>query len=240
MYSLFKSKEKAPTYSVTTDIHSHLLPGLDDGVKTLEEAELVVNQLQKMGYKKIITTPHIMSDYYRNTNEGIEAALTELKEYLKTKAIEISIEAAAEYYLDEDLIQKAELKKTLLTFGKKFLLFETNYLTEPFQLKEFIFQITTQGYKPVLAHPERYQYMSLEKAEDLRSRGVLFQVNLLSLSGYYSKQVQVMANKLIDKGWVDLLGSDCHNPGQALLLEEVVSSKYYKRAMNLPLLNQSL
>src|SRR5690606_8579722 len=123
------------------------------------------------------------------------------------------IEAAAEYYLDEVLMKRLQEDDPLLTFGNQYLLFETNFMTEPLTLKEFIFLATTKGYRPVLAHPERYMYLQskFEKAEDLIDRGVMFQLNLASLSGYYSKPAQTTAQKLIDKGFVHFIGSDCHN-----------------------------
>jgi protein-tyrosine phosphatase len=225
-----------------TDIHSHLLPGLDDGVQTFEEAEAIILRFQKLGYTRLITTPHIMSDFYRNTTEGILARRDQLQVWLSEKNITITLEAAAEYYLDEDLFKKAEAHVPLLTFGQKYLLFETNFMTEPFQLKEFIFAVTTQGYKPVLAHPERYMYLqdNFSKAEDLLNRGVLFQLNISSITGYYSKGAQRLAQKLIDKGWIHFLGSDCHNLQHIQRLEETVSQKYFQKAISLPLLNNTL
>jgi len=110
-------------------------------------------------------------------------------------------------------------------------------ISEPLQLKEFIFSLTTQGYKPILAHPERYQYMTLEKADDLRNRGVLLQINLLSLAGYYGPPMQKLAEKLIDHGWVDILGTDCHNLDHAHLLRKVQQTRSYRKALDLPLLN---
>jgi protein-tyrosine phosphatase len=122
------------------------------------------------------------------------------------------------------------------------LLFETNFLNEPFNMKEFIFLATTKGYKPVLAHPERYLYLqnNLDKAKDLLDRGVLFQINISSITGFYSKIVQTTANKLIDRGWVHLLGSDCHHLQHARLVEEAQGLKYFQKALSLPLLNNSL
>jgi tyrosine-protein phosphatase YwqE len=224
------------------DVHSHLLPGLDDGVKSFEESEEIILRFQKLGYKKIITTPHVMSDFYRNSNEDILNKLGELNHWLAKKNIQIQIEAAAEYYLDEELLKRVENDSPLLTFGNRYLLFETNFMTEPFQLKEFIFAATTKGYKPVLAHPERYIYLqdNFEKAEDLINRGVLFQLNISSISGYYSKAAQRMAFKLIDKGWVNLIGSDCHNLQHIQLLEETTSHKYFQKAISLPILNNTL
>ena len=109
-------------------------------------------------------------------------------------------------------------------------------------MKEFIFLATTKGYKPVLAHPERYLYLqnNLDKAKDLLDRGVLFQINISSITGFYSKIVQTTANKLIDRGWVHLLGSDCHHLQHARLVEEAQNLKYFQKALSLPLLNNSL
>ncbi len=222
------------------DIHSHLLPGIDDGVNDFDEALNVIRKFQDMGYQKLITTPHIMSDTYRNTPEIIHARLKELNRYLSENKIEMTVNAAAEYYLDTWLINEVDESKPLLTFGKNYILFEMNYMTEPYQLKDFIFKLSTQGYQPVLAHPERYQFMTLEKAEDLHNRGVLLQVNILSLVDFYSKPVRQMAQELITRGWVDFLGSDCHNQKHVALLDTAFKNKYFKKALELPLLNNSL
>jgi tyrosine-protein phosphatase YwqE len=119
-------------------------------------------------------------------------------------------------------------------------LFETSFFSEPLQIKEFIFQATSKGYQLVLAHPERYSYMTLAKAEDLRNRGVLFQINILSIQGFYSKPVQKMAYQLIDNGWIELLGSDCHNIIQANFIQQHQNNKHLQKALRLPLLNHQL
>jgi protein-tyrosine phosphatase len=224
------------------DIHSHLLPGLDDGVQTLEECEAIVLEFQRLGYTKLITTPHVMSDFYRNSNDIIRDKLAETNTYLKQRGINVTLEAAAELYLDEDLVLRVENNDPLPTFGKNNFLFETNFMTEPLHLKDFVFLAATKGYKPVLAHPERYIYLqnNFAKAEDLISRGVLFQLNLSSLLGYYSKGAQLTAHKLIDKGYVHFLGSDCHNLQHIQILEQVQKTKYFQKALSLPLLNNTL
>lgn len=224
------------------DMHSHLLPGLDDGVQSFEETEAIVLRFQEMGYRKLITTPHVMSDFYRNTNADIINKLNEVNIVLAHKGIDVTLEAAAEYYLDEVLMHRLKADDPLLTFGQQYLLFETNFMTEPLNLKEFIFLATTKGYKPVLAHPERYMYLQskFEKAEDLIDRGVFFQVNIASLSGYYSKAAQSTAQKLIDKGHIHFLGSDCHTLQHIQLAEETRRNKYFQKAISLPLLNNTL
>jgi protein-tyrosine phosphatase len=224
------------------DMHSHLLPGLDDGVQSFEESEAIIVKFQQLGYKKLITTPHVMSDFYRNSNDDIRNKLNEVNVMLAQKSIDITLEAAAEYYLDEVLMHRLQDDDELLTFGNRYLLFETNFMTEPLNLKEFIFLATTKGYKPVLAHPERYLYLQskFEKAEDLIDRGVLFQLNIASLSGYYSKPAQTTAQKLIDKGHVHFLGSDCHTLQHIQLAAETRKNKYFQKAISLPLLNNTL
>lgn len=206
----------------------------------MDEAVDLIVLFKSLGFSKIITTPHINSDYYRNDSAIIHERLRELKVILSQKGIQIDIEAAAEYLLDEELSRKLIAHEKLLTFGNSYLLFETNFFSEPLNLKEFIFKAISAGYKLVLAHPERYQYMNLNKAQDLRDRGVLFQINIPSLVGYYSKPIQKMAYQLIDKGWIDFLGSDCHNVIHLDILNDVRKNKYYQKALTLPLLNNSL
>ncbi len=244
MLNWFKSKEQTSSdvEPIVVDIHSHLLPNLDDGVESFEQAVEIITTFADLGYTKLITTPHVMSDAYRNTSAGILSRLDELKVHLKEQQIEITLEAAAEYYLDEELINKLNADEPLLTFGKNLLLFETNFLSEPLIMKEFIFLANTKGYQPVLAHPERYIYLqnNFEKAQDLLDRGVYFQINISSISGHYSKGIQQTVLKLIDKGMVHLLGSDCHHLQHAHLVRDSQKLKAYKKALSLPLLNNTL
>jgi protein-tyrosine phosphatase len=238
----FKKKANISTQVLKTDIHSHLLPGLDDGVKSFEESYQIIRYLEGLGYQKLITTPHVMQDVYRNTNDIILLTLQKLRSFLQEKNSQMVVEAAAEYYLDEHLIKKVDALEPLLTFGNKYLLFETNFLNEPLNLKEFIFRATTQGYKLILAHPERYMYLHKEysKVEDLLNRGVQFQINISSLTGYYSKQAQSMSYELINRGWVHWLASDCHHMMHAHLLTTARENKYFQKALTLPLLNNTI
>jgi len=221
-------------------MHSHLLPGIDDGVVSNEKSLETILKLMDLGYEKFVTTPHIMSDTYPNTPGVIHDKLSSLNEFLKLKGMTVEVQAAAEYYLDEQTMKAVNGPDELLTFGNKYLLFETNYLSEPYVLKEFIFQATSRGYLPVMAHPERYQYMTMEKAQDLIDRGVLLQVNILSLSGFYMKTAQKLAEKLIDHKMISFLGTDCHSPLQAVALEKALRTPAFKNAMDLPLLNEKL
>ena len=239
MFSFFSRKRQRIAVPYGTDIHSHLLPGIDDGVATVEDAVAVIRQLNALGFTRFVTTPHI-NDLFQNTPALIHAAHDKLQKHLHKEGMPTPIEAAAEYYLDESVMNAISKEEPLLTFGAKYLLFETNFLSEPYFLKEFLFKALSLGYRPLLAHPERYHYMTLEKAEDLRARGTLFQINMLSLAGYYSRPIQKMAEQMIEKGWVDFLGSDCHNIHHAMALETVLSSRGFKKALDLDLLNKRL
>lgn len=242
MFDWFKRKE-VPGWMppLTTDVHSHLLPGIDDGVKTLEESEQVIAYLQRLGFTRLITSPHV-HELYRNTTEIIQHKVEQVREHLKSRNIDVQISAIAEYNLDEWLMQRVGEKMEFLTFSQNHLLFETNFFSEPLVLNDFIFKVTTLGYKPVLAHPERYMYLTNSKSriEDLLSRGVLFQLNTMSLAGLYGPEVEKLARFLIDQKFVHMIGSDCHNLQHAQLLERAQKTKYYTKALSLPLLNYSL
>ena len=243
MFGIFKKNKSVTTEQLTTDIHSHLIPGVDDGVKSFEESISLIQKFHDAGYKKLITTPHIMHDFYNNTESHLRSIHRDLVSKLAEKQINIQIDIAAEYYLDDHLMSRIENKEEdFLTFGENYILFETSFMNQPFQLAEFIFKAKSRGLKPVLAHPERYMYLINDDRllQDLVDREVYFQLNLNSLSGYYSKQVQKFARRLIDEKLIHFLGSDCHND---IHFENILLSremKYYQKALELPLLNKTL
>jgi tyrosine-protein phosphatase YwqE len=241
--SLFgKKKEIACEDFIFADMHSHLIPNIDDGSKSLDESVELIQSMKSLGYKKIITSPHIMGDFYKNTPEIILSGLTILKERLKFENIDIEIEAAAEYYLDEWFIEKLNKGEALMTFGNNYVLFETSYLNEPAQLHQAIFLMRTLGYTPVLAHPERYVYLygDFSAFKTIYEMDVLFQLNLNSLAGYYSKAAKQFAEKLIDNNMVDFVGTDCHGVRHLDALKQVKRSTYYKKLAKLNILNNSL
>ncbi len=225
------------------DMHSHLIPGIDDGSKTMEESLALVRRLAEFGLRKIITTPHIMAEYYRNTPEIIGMGLEDLRKAVKNEGIEIEIDAAAEYYMDEIFLEKVKAEEKMLTFGDRHILVETGFINKPQMLLDIIFNLEMAGYKPILAHPERYQYLIADKKlqEELIDRKLLFQVNLLSLTGFYSRQVKDFAEMLVEKGVVALLGTDCHNARYLDMLETLPKyQKIYEKIQTLELINTRL
>ena len=229
------------------DMHSHLLPGLDDGAETVAHSLDLLRELQRLGFRKLVMTPHVMGDFYKNTPEGIRAALAELRAAAAEAGLgNVALECAAEYYLDEWLGRKLADGTELLTFGgeQRYLLFETSYMNEPFNLTATIFELKAAGYTPVLAHPERYTYFygRFEEIVKLRQEyGVLLQLNLNSLAGYYSPAARHVAEKLVDGGLVDFVGTDTHHLRHtATLATKTVSAPYFRKLLALPLLNSSL
>ncbi|MGB0523706.1 MAG: tyrosine-protein phosphatase [Flammeovirgaceae bacterium] len=247
MLGLFKKKRKAKLSFegldlVKVDMHSHLLPGIDDGAKTIEESLALIQRLVELGFTKLIMTPHIMSDFYRNTPEIILEKLDLVKQACQAEGIEVELEAAAEYYLDEGFIKKLDNQEKLLTFGDQYLLFETSYLNAPHQLDSAIFMMQSQGYKPVMAHPERYVYNfgKIDKFVEYHEKGVLMQVNLMSVLGYYGPPQKRMADELIEKGIVSFIASDCHKDRHLDAFGNALQSKQYHTMLQQGLLNNQL
>lgn len=247
MISFFRKKKKqhtTPLPLLRADMHSHLLPELDDGSQSLEESLALLRQFVELGYQKVVTTPHVMGDFYRNTKEGIREKRDLLRAAAQEAGIPIEIEAAAEYYLDESFLARIERNEELLSFGgdARYVLFETSYMNAFPQLEDVVFHLQEAGYRPILAHPERYVYWFDRPEEILRlpERGLLLQVNINSLTGYYSTPSRKIAELLIDKKMVHFLGSDCHGERHIEVLKTARKSKYFQKAVSLNLLNNTL
>lgn len=205
------------------DIHSHLIPGIDDGADTMDTSLQLIRSLKDLGFKHLVATPHIMSDLYPNTRNNILEGLSRLTKAVEEASIDIKIEAAAEYYMDENfehIIQNDEL----LTLPHNRVLVEMSFVTAPPNLFHYIFKLQTKGYKPVLAHPERYLFLKNRFSEyhRLKEYGCEFQLNILSLMGYYGKSIQDTAFKLLKNKLVDYLGTDLHHHRHAELLRETL------------------
>ncbi len=227
---------------VGTDMHSHLIPGLDDGCQTTEESLSLIRRLKDVGFKKLITTPHIMHDYYKNRPEIILPELERLRKAVKEEGLNIELEVAAEYMLDGGFEGRYKSEK-LMTFGDNYVLIELSYMDEPPNLKSVIFDLQISGYKIILAHTERYAYWfpDFKKFMDLKDRGVFFQINIISLGGFYTHPVKKMAEKLIDNGMVEFIGSDAHNKNYLDGLDLALYEKHLQKLINSDrLLNSTL
>jgi protein-tyrosine phosphatase len=231
LFSKKKTNEPDLGFSwLQADMHSHLIPGIDDGAPDMATSIELVKGLTELGYKKLVTTPHILWDMYPNSAEKIASGLEKLKQAVAAEGIEVELKAAAEYYIDEHFQSQLESKTPLLSIGGNMVLVEVSMITAPMDLQEVLFEMQIQNYQPVIAHPERYIYMSRKKEffDMLKSSGCFFQLNLLALIGYYGVSVQELADYLLKKNYYDFAGTDLHHVKHLSLLQKL-SPAHFKR-----------
>lgn len=214
MFSFLKSK---PTLAALipnnyVDIHSHVLPGIDDGAKNLKDSQFLLEAMIGFGFKKCITSPHTMANVYNNTIETINNAKDKVEDELSDLAKQLDLRAASEYYIDENFIENFK-SNPLLTLKDNYVLVEMSFLNPPIQLHDYLFELQLAGYQPVLAHPERYSFYhsNFKDFEKLKKMGLKFQLNLLSSVGYYGPDVTKTSDKLLKAGFIDFVGSDIHH-----------------------------
>lgn len=224
MFKFFsKSKSSKPGFeALKTDMHSHLLPGIDDGAQDIATSIQLIKGMKEAGYSKLITTPHIMWDMYQNTRDIILSTLDEMRDVLKEQEIGIELDAAAEYFLDGYVMGLLKNKEPLLTFGDNMVLSEFSMASPPIDLKEILFEMRMQDYQPVIAHPERYIYLEHNKEfyDELKDAGYLFQLNILSFAGVYGRSVNELAHHLLKKGYYDFVGTDLHHARHLKALQD--------------------
>lgn len=247
-WSIFRKKKEEielPPIDLSVlelDMHSHLIPGIDDGSQSMDQSIAMLAKFESLGYKRIVTTPHIMSDSYRNTPEIILGGLEKVRQTAKELGLKIQIDAAAEYYYDDSLLQRLRNKEKLLTFCGNHVLFEFSMLAKPPAIDELIFELLTKNYIPVLAHYERYMFYigDVETARKFREKGVKIQVNLLSLTGHYGPEIRQQAEKLVDEKLVDFVASDCHRIEHLMKIEAGRKMNYFHKVLELDLLNAKI
>lgn len=229
MFSFFRKKRvdfRGKFSFIGTDIHSHLLPGIDDGSPDLETSILLTDGLLELGFQQILTTPHIIADLYPNTPQTISTAYKELIHSNSFPIQKQHFSFAAEYMVDFQFEERIQQEK-LLCFGvSNYLLIEMSYLVESPNIRQVIFNLLTKGYQPILAHPERYGYYHHKPDiyETLTDAGCELQLNLLSLAGHYGKPVQAIAQKLIKQGLYNWVGTDLHHAGHLTMLQQMASN----------------
>ena len=228
---------------VGIDMHSHLLPALDDGLKTMDETIRFIKELKELGYHKLICMPHIMSDLYPNTPNTILPTLKRVKAELAKQQSEMDLHAGAEYMVDCEMEKLIISEKPLLTLGNNLILIEMSYVAASPNIEQVIFQLRLKGLRPVIAHPERYNYYHhhFSRYQRLNELGCLLQVNLLSLLGYYGKAVKTMAEKLLENNMVDMFGTDMHHENHLNALKELASRKdFYEMVEDADIKNKVL
>ncbi len=218
-------------FPITTDLHSHILPGIDDGSPDIETSLRLIKGLSSLGIKHIIATPHIIGDLYRNTPETIRGALKIVQEVLNTANIPVEVSVAAEYMMDDYFMKLVAEQVELLTLFDNRILTEQSYTAPTSNLNEIAFELLTEGYKPVMAHPERYFYYhkNYDEYNHIKDMGFLLQVNLLSLTGYYGKNVKAAAKFILENNLADFVATDIHHHRHLEMLSDKENIKLFNR-----------
>lgn len=226
MFSIFKKKPDLVTDIswLGVDIHSHLLPGIDDGSPDVEQSVALITKLNKLGFTDFICTPHIFKELYPNTCDTINSALKPVQKALEKANLNVKIGAAAEYMIDESF----ELVDNLMCLPNKYILIEMSYLNESPNIEKVIFDLQIKGYRVILAHPERYNFYHRDQSRlhRFKDMGVLLQLNLLSVTGYYGKEVKKTADYLLEKKLYNFAGSDLHHDKHLEALAKAIESGY--------------
>ena len=239
MFNFFKNKtttqEDPFALPMTTDMHSHILPGIDDGSPDVETSIRLVKGLMALGIKRSIATPHIIGDMYRNNADTVFGAMKKLQAALEKEKLDFELSAAAEYMLDSYFFELLANKTMMLTVKDKILLTEFSYSAMPSNPQQMIFSILTEGYTPILAHPERYAYYhnNFKQYDYLKDLGFLLQVNLLSLTGYYGKQTAKAARYILKNGLATYAGTDLHHDRHMEALSDVRNRKLFAEVREL-------
>jgi len=240
MFNFFKKKAlPIPAFlPFGTDIHSHILPGIDDGAPDMATSLQLIQGLYDLGIRRSVATPHIIGDLYRNNPQTIAAALEKTKKACSKAGIDVELSAAAEYMLDDHFLELLQKKERLLTIHKNILLTEISYTSTPENFSEITAGIISEGYLPILAHPERYHYyqQNFDKYYRLKEMGFILQINILSLTGYYGKRAEKAVKFILEKDLATFVGTDLHhhnhlaaisNDKNRALFEQYLGNKVY-------------
>ncbi len=242
MLGFFKKKEVPSSLFFSTDIHCHVVPGIDDGSPDASMSVELIERMQGWGINRIIASPHVTMGTFENTPATIGVALSELKDELSKKGNTIELSHSAEYRIDEFFMKQLE-GGNIVPLPNNYLLVENSFIQEPWGLDQILFELKVKGYCPILAHPERYAYYHGNKRsryDELHATGTMFQVNLLSLAGHYGSSERKIAEYLVEKGYADFIGTDLHNHRHADSIDRYLATKEYRRlSQNLEVKNDT-
>ena len=213
-------------------MHAHLLPGIDDGAATMEDSLAMIEGMYDLGYRHLIATPHIYQEFYPNTTAIIQEKLQLVRQALTRKGLHIRLDAAAEYFLD-DHFDKLLHQDDIMVLPGGYVLIEMSFVAEHPNFRQTLFDLQMKGYKPILAHPERYPYLNqnILALENLVDGGCRLQLNLLSLLGHYGKGPQLAAERLLKHKLISMVGTDVHNIQHVDLLAQLHKSSAIRRLL---------
>ena len=234
MFNLFHRNKTATMLPYHTDVHCHILPGVDHGAQSVSQSLEMLQAELDMGISRVICTSHVTAETFENTPQSLNAAYEVLTEAVKDAELPVELHVSAEYRIDEYWTSQYQAGAVLPMPGN-YLLLENSFQQELLELDELLFDVQLKGYRPILAHPERYGYYShrRQRYEQLHNAGVKFQVNILSLAGYFGSIARDNAVWLIKQGLVDFFGSDMHNLDHARVIKDYIGSKDWKKMLAL-------
>ncbi|MCH5327053.1 MAG: hypothetical protein J1E29_07620 [Duncaniella sp.] len=231
IFSIFSGKKEALPLPIATDIHCHILPGVDDGSPDVETSVALVERMQKWGIRRIIATPHVTECSFENTPDILDPALDELQTTLRERGNTIEVIRSSENRIDDyfrELLKAGQIQ----LMPDDYILIENPFIQEPWQLDQFIYDLRIKGMRPILAHPERYHYYyerNSTRYAEMHRAGTYFQINILSLAGAYGKIEKKVAEELLERGMVDFLGTDLHNERHADIIDRYLTTSDARR-----------
>lgn len=230
LFNIFSKKKTQSTLFYHTDVHCHILPGVDHGSQDVVQSMEMLKAEMDMGISRVILTSHVTAETFENTPETLTAAFGVLQKAVAEAELPIELHVSAEYRMDDYWNRQWEAGAVLPMPGN-YLLLENSFLQERLDMDQFIYEVQLKGYKPILAHPERYAYYSQrrDRLRHLHDAGAKFQINILSLAGYFGRGAREMAVWFIKQGMVDMLGSDMHNIEHASIIKEYINTNDWKR-----------
>ena len=226
----FLFKHKKTELPFQTDIHCHIVPGVDDGSPDLETSAMLVERMQEIGFKRIFASPHVTLDTFETTPETLDEPMAKLQSEIERRGLEITLSRHAEYRTDDFFLRQREAGK-LTPMPGDYILVENSFSQEPYDMDTVIFDRKMEGFIPILAHPERYIYYAKGnpyRYRDLHDSGLMFQINLLSLAGRYGRTIRSVALDLLENGMVDFIGTDIHRESHVKLIEEYLHSRNFR------------
>lgn len=231
MFNIFKKRTEISQLFYSTDLHSHLIPGVDDGSRNIETSLHLIRSLNELGIKTLLITPHVTDETFMNTRETLNGPYNALKSSLSNEDIDIEIMHSAEYRLDDFFLHEVLKKKDFMLLPNNYILIENSFIQQALNFEQIVFDLKSLGFKPILAHPERYIYYINRKEQyrKLKDFEILFQVNLLSFSGYYGKEIKETAWWLLNSDMVDFIGTDMHHLKHLEQIKKFMETKEYRK-----------
>ncbi len=232
MFNIFKKNKQDATLFYSTDVHCHILPGVDHGAQTVEDSLAMLRAQKDMGISRVVLTSHVTAETFENTPETLKSAFELLKQAVSEAEdlCHMQLFLSAEYRIDEFWDKQYKLGNQIAMPGN-YILMENSFHQELLELDNLLFDLRVKGYRPILAHPERYGYYAQrhQRLEQLHNMGIKFQVNLLSLAGYFGQHCRETALWMAKNGMVDMLGSDMHGMDHAKVIKAYINSKEWRK-----------